>query len=491
VNSFCQNPYPLDSFPTSIYAAIREALKIAQTTDVIVGTSTLTALSNAVGCNADWKHPITGQIRPSTLYLWVVALSGERKSFTDDLICGPICVHDEAALLKYDKENKAYKKDHPRWSRFNEGLLNRIAKLARTGASTDQADAELEAHAAKEPVKPRLNRLIRQDISHVSVCKALEGDGKAIALMTDEGQILLDSNVMRHIGVLNKIWDGTRLLTYDRADDTVIVQNPRTTISIMVQPNVLNKFLVKHGALTHGSGHWARYLIARSPSIQGFRPPTLSDHKRIDLVPFHARVAELLRAYLERAKTGSITRDVLEFDDAAKRLWVNIASKVEMDIQPGYYLHDIGDFASKYMDIVGRVATLLHYFEADTETFTADPQVRAAQIGKISADTLARAEEIAAWHLHEYKSVFSLDGQRSPEQIDADNVFGYLYRHYFQRECLEVSKNLVRRNCGVRGERYYRALDVLIAGSAISILPGRNNTQMIHLNPYVFSNNPL
>jgi len=491
MNYFGHNPYPLNSFPRSIYAAVREALKIAQTTDVIVGTSMLTALSNAVGCNADWKHPITGQIRPSTLYLWVVALSGERKSFTDDLICGPICVHDEAAILKYDIEEQAYKRAYPRWSRFNEGLLNRIAKLARTGASTDEADAELEAHAAKEPVKPRLNRLIRQDISHVSVCKALEGDGKSIALMTDEGQILLESNVMRHIGVLNKIWDGTRLLTYDRADDTIIVQNPRTTISIMVQPHVLNKFLAKHGALAHGSGHWARYLIARSPSIQGFRPPILSDRTHVDLVPFHARVAELLRDYLEKAKAGSITRDVLEFDDAAKRLWVNIASNVEMDIQPGCYLHDIGDFASKYMDIVGRIATLLHYFEANTESFSADSHARAAQIGKISTDTLQRAEEIAVWHLHEYKSVFSLEIQRSPEQIDADSVFDYLDRKYFRRDCLEVSKNLVRRNCGVRGERYNRALDELIASSAIRILPGRNNTQMIHLNPFAFSKNSV
>jgi len=491
MNYFGSNPYPLKSFPPRIYAAVREALEITQTTDVIVGTSTLTALSAAGGCNADWKHPTTGQIRPSMLYLWLVALSGERKTFADALICGCIYALDEAAILQYAKEDKAYKKAYPRWSKFNEGLLNRIAKLARTGDSTDEAIAELEEHAAKEPVKPCLHRFIRQDISHESVCKALEGDGKSIALMTDEGQILLDSNVMRHIGVLNKIWDGTRLLTYDRADDAIVVLNPRATISIMVQPAVLNKFLAKHGAITHGSGHWARYLIARSPSIQGFRPPARGEATLIDLVPFHARVAELLHAYLEKAKAGSITRDVLEFDDEAKRLWFDIATKVEMDIQPGYYLHDIGDFASKYMDVVGRIACLLHYFEAKTEGLPADPEARAKLIGKISADTLSRAEEIAAFHLHEYKAVFSVSGQRSPEQIDADTVYDYLYRHYYKRNCLEVSKNLVRRNGGVRGERYYRALDELIASSAISIRPGRNNTQMIELNPNFFSANPI
>ena len=95
MNSFSPNPYPLMCFPPRIFAAAREALKIAQTTDVIVGASILTALSKAVGCNADWKHPATGQIRPSTLYLLLVALSGERKSTTDAQICGPIYAHDE------------------------------------------------------------------------------------------------------------------------------------------------------------------------------------------------------------------------------------------------------------------------------------------------------------------------------------------------------------------------------------------------------------
>ena len=491
MNNLNPNAYPLKSFPTRIYAAVREALNIAQTTEVIVGSSTLAALSSAVGCNADWKHPLTGQIRPSTLYMWVVALSGDRKSFTDALICGSVYAHDEAAILKYAEEIKNYKNVYPRWSKFNEGLLNRIAKLARTGDSIDEVNAELEAHAAKEPVKPRLHRLIRQDISHESVYKALEGDGKALALMTDEGQILLDSNVMRHIGVLNKIWDGCRLLTVDRAEGNIVALNPRATISIMVQPAVLNKFLAKHGALIHGSGHLARYLIARSPSIQGFRPPTMSDPTVIDLLPFHARVAELLNAYIEKAKSDTITRDVLEFDDAAKRLWFDIATNVESDIKPGYYLSDIGDFASKYMDIVGRVATLLHYFEANTESLAPDPHARAAQIGKISADTLARAEEIAAWHLHEYKSVYSTSLQRSPEEIDADSVYAYLYRTCFIKNQDYVAKNHIRQYCGVRRGRFDPAIDVLLSMQAISIKLGKNLTQLIELNPNFFSANPV
>lgn len=497
MNNFNQNPYPLLSFPPRIYAAAMETLKIVQTTNVIAATSILTALSNSVGCNADWKHPGTGQIRPSTLYLWVVALSGERKTTTDALVCGPIYAHDEAAILKHSEDVRAYKADRTRWSSINKGLLSRIAKLSRAGESTVEVEAEFEAHAAQEPVQPHLHRLIRQDISHRSVYEALEGDSKSIALMTDEGQILLDSNIMRHIGTLNKIWDGSRVLTQDRADnDNLIVLNPRATISIMVQPTVLNQFLAKHGTVTHGSGHWARYLIARSPSIQGFRPPNC-ESTLTDLLPFHARMTELLRAYHEKAKAGAITRDVLEFDDAAKQQWFQIASNVEGNIQPGYYLSDIGDFASKYMDIVGRIATLMHYFEATTDCLPADPQVRAAQIGKISADTLGRAASIAEWHLHEYKQVFSQSLPRTPEELDADRVYTYLHRTYHARNVGEVAKNLVRQFCGVRGHgRFDNALQVLRTRLAIhtkftNIANKKKPTEIIGLNYPYFSMNPI
>lgn len=477
---FLNNPnkYPLLSFPSSIYKAAREAMDIVKTTDVIVGTSILTAMSHGVGCNTDWKHPATGQTHSSSLYLWVVAVSGDRKTTTDALICGPIYAHDGEAILKHAEKIRTFKVAHASWSSIKSGILSRIKKLARASEVTADAEEEFQAHAALEPIEPCLHRLTRQDITNRSVYEALEGDGRSIAFLVDEGQILLDSNVMRHIGVLNKIWDGASLLTYDRAKhDNIVVRNPRATISIMVQPIVLSKFLAKFGAITHGSGHWARYLIARSPSIQGYRDPAIINPELFNLVPFHNRLTELLQSYQEKAKTTPIKRDLLEFDDDAKLVWFEIASRVENDIKPGHYLNDIGDFASKYMDIVGRISAILHYFEN--------------MPSKISRDTLCRAADIAEWHLHEYKQVFSLENQRSPEQIDADAVYGYLYHRYFVHKIMTVSKNFVRQRCGVRGERYYRALDELMSWSAIGIQPGRNGAQMIAINPQFFSANPV
>jgi hypothetical protein len=93
--------------------------------------------------------------------------------------------------------------------------------------------------------------------------------------------------------------------------------------------------------------------------------------------------------------------------------------------------------------------------------------------------------------LDEYKLTFSPDNQRSEESIDAEAVYGYLYRHYYLCNRMSASKNFIRQRCGVRGERYYRALEELMAMSAICILPGVNNKQMIELNPQFFNGTPI
>jgi hypothetical protein len=465
-----QNPYPLPSFPPRICDAAAEIMQIAQVTHIIAGTSCLTALSIAGSPNVDWKHPATGQIHPSVLNQAISAISGDRKSTAEGLACRPAFEHDKAAILTQNQEVKAYEKAKVRWKVIQKKVLSHYAKLAFAG-ETAAAENLLSSLEKFEPTPPAEHRILHENMTHISAFEALEGDGKAIALLTDEGQTLLASTVMRHYGFLNNAWDGKPLLTVDRAKhESLIVQNPRVTVSFMVQPAVLNKFMTKHGEISQNSGFWARYLISRSPTIQGYREPVLGTPVLIHLLPFHARLHELLLAYRRRLKSGDVTRDVLEFDDNAKLLWWQIASRVEADLQPGFYLRDIGDFANKYMDQVGRIACLLHYFEADTNDLSDEPITRAERLGKISRNTLQCAATIAEWHLHEYKQVFAPTLLRAPEEFDADRLYAMLYRTYHLRGIGEAKKNRVRQYSGLKGSgRFDDALDDRPAGPRLAL----------------------
>ncbi len=491
-----QFPYPTHAFTPRIQRAAEELATNVQVTDIIAGTSCLTGLSIALSPLVDWRHPLSGQIRPSVLYQAIAAISGDRKSSAEAELCAPLYAHDIEVYEQAEEHEDAYKKAYARWAALRKRVLSQYAKLVEAG-EVDKAEARLSAIEAQEPARNIAHRLIYTDATKRSIFEALEGNGKAMALLTDEGQTLLSSTVMRHYGFLNSAWDGKKLLSLDRAEHKhLIARNSRLTISFMIQPDVLADFFAKRGKIVQSSGLCARFLFSRSPSIQGLRQPRLNlplDH----LLPFHARLRESLSAYKQMLESGRVTRDVIEFDEQAKSLWLQIASKVEADFHPGHYLHDISDFGNKYMDVVGRIACLLHYFEAETVNLPDGLNERASAIGQISADTLTRAEHIAAWHLNEYKQIFSPPPQRPPEELDADSVYSYLYRTFHVRGVGEVLKNHVRQYCGVRNSsRLHSALQLLIARQAIFIKPvvyegSKRPKEVIALNSHYFNMHPI
>ena len=488
-----QHSYPTHAFPPRIQRAAEELAKNVQVTDIIAGTACLTTLSIALSPLIDWRHPLSGQLRPCVLYQAIAATSGDRKSAAELVLCGPLYEHDIAAIEHKEEQQAAYGRAKTRWDAVRSRVLSQYAKLVTEG-DMEKAEEILSAVEAQEPTKVTAHRIIYSDVTKRSIFETLEGNGKTMALLTDEGQTLLASTVMRHYGFLNSAWDGKQLLSLDRAQgDSLIARNPRLTISFMIQPDVLADFFAKRGKLVQTSGFCARFLFSRSPSISGQRQPRLNmplEH----ILPFHARLRELLLAYKQMLQSGRVSRDVIEFDEQAKLLWLQIASNVEGSFQPGQFLHDISDFGNKYMDMVGRIACLLHFFEANTSSLPDDPSARASAIGQISTDTLARAEQIAAWHLHEYKQLFSPPLQRAPEELDADKVYSYLYRTFHSRGIAQVLKNHVRQYSGVRNSgRLDAALRALAARLAISVTygEGKKPPEVIVLNHQYFNCCPI
>ncbi len=491
-----QLPYPIHAFPLRIQRAAEELAKNVQVTDIIAGTSCLTALSIALSGLVDWRHPLSGQIRPCVLYQAIAAISGDRKSSAETELCAPFYAHDIEVIEQQDHLDREYKRAYARWAALHKRVLGQYAKLAEAGELAE-AEARLAAVEGQEPAKAIAHRLIYNDVTKRSMFEALDIDGKAMALLTDEGQTLLSSTVMRHYGFLNNAWDGKKLLPLDRAEHKhLIVRNPRLTISFMIQPDVLIDFFARRGKLIHSSGFCARFLFSRSPSIQGCREPKFIESPE-HILPFHTRLHELIATYHEMLQAGRVNRDVVEFDEKAQVLWLQIAGQVEFNFQPGQFLHDISDFGNKYMDIVGRIACLLHYFESDAPVTAEGVRSRAPAVGRISADTLSRAQEIAGWHLNEYKQLFSPPLQRTPEELDADSVYAYLYRAFHLRGIGQILKNHVRQYCGVRNSaRLHSALQILARRQAIWVTPvlyegSKKPKETIMLNLQYFSSVPI
>lgn len=465
-NFFAPPSYPMDAFLVVVRDAGFELQRNVQAPDAMIGMSLVSAITMACQGLIVVKLPI-GLIRPVTQNMLVVGESGERKSVVDGHVFEPF--RDADALIEeaHEAALEAYQVEKDCWQTVKNSIRRQIDKAFRDDKGMSEAKAKLAAHAKLKPKKPRLRTLVRSDITQRAIMNALEGDGESIVIMTDDGESLFKSGAMSNLGVLNRLWDSPKTMPLDRAEqEHVSVLNPRVSIWIMTQEEVLKRYCENRGKLAKGSGHWARYLVGFPLTTKGTRWTTPDELVWEHLPKLHARIRELLVQFQEMKASGKIEREVVEFSDDAKARWIQQANNTEWMIRPGEYMSDIDDFASKTMEIVARLAASMHYFAGDG--------------GKISLDTLERAIDIVGWHVDEFKRLFAAQPVMPLEQKDAHRLAHWLRIHVWRGWDSRswMAKNYLLQYGPVRNRnRLNEALGILNDQSAIWLSQNPKNKQ--------------
>ncbi|PAM64436.1 hypothetical protein CEK00_20990 [Stenotrophomonas maltophilia] len=459
ITSFGRVPtqYPLNAFLVVARDAGIEILRNVQAPEALIGMSLIHAISMACQGLIDVKLP-TGQVRPVSQNLLIIAESGERKSTVSALLFAPFREADKEAVASHKQKKEAFQAELGTWEAKNKGLRSAVARAVSRGQDSDELEARLLEHGRCKPTEPRLRYFMRQEITGKAITEALVGDGESIAISTDEGHVLFRSEAMSHLGLLNRLWDSPGVLMRDRADENLLAMNPRVSVSIMTQHEPLKAFLDRKGSVAKGSCHWARYLVGWPQSNMGFRQVSGEEPNWDHLPVFQQRIRVLLDRYRTMIESGSIERELIEFSLDAKDRWVELARETERLLRQGEYLSDINDFAAKVMEILARLAAAMHYF--------------AEEVGPISVDTLNRAFEIVKWHESEYKHLFSPDSVVPQDLVDARALAHYLKTRVWRGPFSDtwVPRNHVLRNGPVRKrDRLAAALELLQTRGAIRI----------------------
>lgn len=432
--------YPIEAFHAAVRDAIWEVLDQVQAPDALVAVSALTGMAISCQANVDVMLP-SGLRRPSSLYMALIGQSGERKTTVDDLISAPIYAYDQKHAASDADMQAHYKASQRMWQATDNALQRKIDKSAQVAADLEQYRDELMEHERLEPKKPAPKRIIYQSITERPMLEALHGHGKSIAILSDEGEIVLKGGAMKKMGGMNKAWDGKQL-SLDLVEVHILAIDPRITISFMVQEEVFDEFLGKRGRIARGSGHLARYLIAWPASTVGFRKMKLGDHVWIHLPAFHQRITELLDQ-ADFRQANNQPRTLLQFCTEAKELWVESQDWIEKGQRPGGRFYGIKDFASKALELAGRVAAILHYFNRLE--------------GEISRETLQRALTIIGWHLDEFNRLFG-DTNCTPQiEEDVQYLGDYLHMRHWLRGEGQAYWNEVRTHCKLRDQLRFEA----------------------------------
>lgn len=467
-------PYPLDAFHLIVKNAAEEVLHHVQAPDALIGMAFLSTMAVACQGLIDVRLP-TGQVRPISLNLMVIAESGERKTSVDSLVAAPIYSSDEKQAAQYQEALHEYGANVRCWKVIDAENQRQLSEALRSDLPIDDLRTQMVNHTKGKPVKPRMRRIIRQNATPRAIQEALAGDGESIAFHCDEGDVVLKSGAMEYLGLLNKGWDGARLVVFDRAHaESIIARNPRVTVALMVQSSVLRAFCERQGDSARGSGHWARYLVGYPISTQGYRYVTLYDMVWSCLPQFHARVEELLNEFHCKKGLNDFQRTVVGFSPEARARWVDLANIIENNLRPMGYLNDMQDFASKMMEIVGRISAMVHYFSKEG--------------GDISVDTINRAAAIVEWHMGEFKRLFSFSESVPQVQVDTHALERYMIAQYWRQNYKFAPKNEILRSGPVRPRvRLDAALDWMCSLGRIQIRVGQKKKRYIEFNPNYFS----
>jgi hypothetical protein len=396
--------FPLNDTPLIFREAIFDAQQINQSATPILAVAMLSAASLACQHRGRVRLP-TGKRSPIALMTLVSVKSGAGKSPADEAANRAGSAADINAHNEFLDKSKKFKDRHTVW--LDE--LNLLKKSSKA-YTADQFRKELADLREREPKPPKKRRLVYKNISIPALISLLAAHGESAALISDEASTQLFGSTMRDPATLSNMWDGAPIY-FDRKDESVLIKSVALTISWKIQPGELDRYMDLKGKQMRDSGFLARILFCAPVSTQGHRqvsevPPILSG----GLVRFESRASELFAETDERWQDDINAKPDIEMSPEAKLLWITFANAVELDQQPGRYLSDVPDAASKIADNCGRIAAIFHIY--------------CGHDGLISGETMHCAIQVSSWFLIQFKNTFGMTLPR--DRIDAMTLVQWL-----------------------------------------------------------------
>jgi len=399
-------PYPIDALPAIIKNAVTSYQQYGQQPLPLIACSALANVSLACQTLANVARDNL-LISPVSLYFLVIAASGERKSAADKVFGQAIREWEQKTTNKLESSVKTARILHHAWRVEKNALLTQIKRAATDGFNTNCLKNELVVIMEEEPIIPLLPMLFFEDTTQEAITSQLAHGWPSASLWSDEGSIVLNgqglqNNTNKFISTLNRLWDGNPFITHRKTTRSFVVTHRRLTVSLMLQPLILQQLLNRNDGISRQSGFLARSLITYPESNMGERyyqePPTSLS----GISAFNQRLTDCLDASLTLDISGCKDIPTLPFSSNAKNRWVLFFNEIEKGLTSSNQWLTIKDFASKAAENAARLSALFHLFEGKT--------------GVINSETVDQAVQVITWHLWETKHLLNIKSNPNQQQ---------------------------------------------------------------------------
>jgi len=438
-----EQPFPVDCLPKFVEDAVWCGTHLANAPLAICAASALTALSTACK-NVRVVLPLSDRVRSTALAVLVVAEPGERKSTCNREFFAAIREHDRNEVVQSEEAHASYLAAASLWKVKQKTLMSMYQNAIRGNRNAGDVEQQLTLLELSKPKLPRAQRILHQDASIRAVFETIQGQGRSIAIGTDEWGVVSETDLYKNFGFLNLLWDGGPLDMERAGGKSISAVDVHSTMWLMMQTSVFEGFQKRTNA--RKSGFISRCLSCRPNSLIGQRFINCAKPSRAELDVFNQRIAEMLND--EKPIT-------LTFGCGVALQWREFVNSCEMGVQNGWF-RDVQDIAAKAPENAARLAAIMHH--------------AGGKAGEISEDTFVRATVIVKWFLEQARYMFD-ESCIARCVDDSRRLENFLCDHLRWTNQLVIDRNEVLRNWGVRNntQRFEAALQTLVLQGKVEL----------------------
>ncbi len=323
-------------------------------------TAILASVATAV--QRDYKVAITPQhIEIISIWLLTAIESGGRKSSTLKLAQYPIIEW----LKKVNEARKQVIKDYQLAKKIYDKreayLVNQLAKADET--EQEQIKADLNKHKETEPKEVFYAKKITTDATPEQMGALMYQNDETISWLSSEANLFAILGGIYSGGVTNlDIFNCGQAGDYyrvDRGGRELTLYNPKLTIGLMPQPNMMLGVFEKNKQAID-SGLLNRFLYFVPSSNLGYRshktPPINEEVKQ----RYFDGLTMLLDTEPKYDDQGRIEERIINPSTEARELLDQWRDELEVMMRPNGELAEFKSWGSKATDQAGRVAALFH-----------------------------------------------------------------------------------------------------------------------------------
>ncbi|SCK09200.1 YfjI family protein [Vogesella sp. LIG4] len=442
--------YPYDALPALVQNAVYAVHCYTQSPLPMIGTFALSLMAEAVQGVANVQIP-SGPLCSLSLAVLAIVESGGGKTPALNMLRKAVVEFENALQLKYAGALKSYEAELKIWQLTNAEYEKALRKAVAKSLDLTDVQNRLLAHQQAKPKKPRHPILTYANPTIEALVNGLANYWQNAALVSDEASAILNGRVTQVLALLNSMLDGAKVSMERKGEpDPIIVQHPRLTAVLALQPGQLEKYFKRTGDDALDIGFMARMLVCKPLVLPGTRNVQPVDVDPQFLAALHERVTSLLQQGIAPDGEPIRQKKVVVFSPEAAEAYVGVRQYIEQQQMPGGAAEHIKDFAAKAGRHVAKLAAIMEIVVNDSYV--------------ISLDMLQRATRLIYWHADEYRLVFAKPAELPQPFVDANLLCAWLHNFSQTRTPRYVMKNDVLKHApsALRNkQRLEEALQVL------------------------------